>query len=137
MKSIILIFIVLFVSSCSVENSSEKYETADCFTAQNFSKLKEYIQATILTSGMGKYYVEYPPDKTQVNDGNKHLSKHPENVYDIFYNDSLNQIIFKSKNAEFGFMQNGALMGNKQKTETEQDLAENLFCYILVILNKK
>ena len=128
---------VFFISSCSVEKNPEITNAENCFSSLNFSIIKDHIQNVISISGMGKYYIEYPPDKSQINDGNKHPSKNPENVYDISYNDSLKRIIFKNDNNEFFFKQDEGLISRKQYSVAKQNLADNLFCYILDRSDKK
>ncbi|MDX2301773.1 MAG: hypothetical protein NW226_03190 [Microscillaceae bacterium] len=103
----------------------------NCFTPENFSQVKAYILERILYSGAGKFYVEYPPDPNAQHDGIKRPSAHPENVYDIFYENTSDQIVFKNAQKTFVFRDQEGLMQVESLSKQEQVLALNIFCHLL------
>ena len=106
-------------------------ENKDCFNPENFLKVKGYIVFRISVSGMGKFYEEYPPDSTRINDGIMRLSNHPDNVFDIRFDENTNQIVFKNGTIELDFHPTEGFINKENKTEIEKGLANDIFCYIL------
>jgi hypothetical protein len=132
MKKTILLILSLFVFIvCLAQTPSNNMENKDCFSPENFLKVKDYIIIRLSVSGMGKLYVEYPPDSTRINDGIMRPSNHPENVYDVRFDENTNQIIFKNENFEFYFHSKDGLVHNTNQAENERVLANDIFCYLL------
>jgi len=132
MKKVLLLSILLVsFMVCIAQSQSNKIENKDCFSPENFLKVKEYIILRLGVSGMGKFYVEYPPDSTQLNGGIMRPSNHPENVFDIHFDETTDQIVFENETFEFNFHSEEGLVYKKNQTEKEHCLANNIFCYLL------
>ncbi|MFC2092327.1 hypothetical protein ACFLSV_00365 [Bacteroidota bacterium] len=132
MKKVLLLSILLVsFTVCIAQTHSNKMENKDCFSPENFLKVKEYIILRLGVSGMGKFYVEYPPDSTRLNDGVMRPSNHPENVFDIRFDETTDQIVFENETVEFNFHSEEGLVYKKNQTEKEHCLANDIFCYLL------
>jgi DUF4097 and DUF4098 domain-containing protein YvlB len=117
--------------SGKTQNISKKPGHINCFSSENFTKVKDYIDSRILTSGMGKFYVEYPPDPEKINDGKMRSSNHPENVFDIHIDKATGQIVFENQRIKFVFHSTKGLISKKNRTKQDKKLAHEIFCYLL------
>ncbi|MFK7808238.1 MAG: hypothetical protein AB8F74_10600 [Saprospiraceae bacterium] len=99
-----------------------------CFSTTNWEKAKKLIDFRISVSGMGKFYVTYPPEENKINDGVKRLPKNPEDVYDVYEAFGGGVIVFKSPKHEFRFDKNQGLL---DASETDKSLAQKVFCYLV------
>jgi hypothetical protein len=137
MKKIILLSLILVsFSVCIAQTHIYKLDNKDCFNPENFLKVKEYILQRLLVSGMGKFYVEYPPDTTKINDGIMKPSNHPENVFDIRFDETSDQIVFESPTIYISFHSKDGFIHRMNITEREKLLANDIFCYLLDSINK-
>lgn len=100
----------------------------DCFSSENFEKVKKDIAFRVSVSGMGKYYITYPTEKGRIQDGVKRPAKNPDQVYDVYYEEDSQLIIFKSPKHHFSFHKKSGL---QQPDEVEKDLGMKLFCYLV------
>ncbi|MDQ3021646.1 MAG: hypothetical protein M3R36_13915 [Bacteroidota bacterium] len=71
MKIVLSLLFLVYISACSGDTETVNTRTKSCFSPKNFSQLIEYIQTRIKFSGIGKFYLKYPPDKTQPDDSIK------------------------------------------------------------------
>jgi len=131
------LLVLIMFSSCKTQENSGSTTSKDCYTAGSFAKLKDYIIERIKFSGSGKFYVEYPPDKEWVDDGIKRPSNHPENVYDVTYEKSVHQIHFENKMNKFIFLANDGLLLKKGRSNSDNDLANKIYCFLLDMAEKK
>ncbi|MEO8666178.1 MAG: hypothetical protein ABI462_11855 [Ignavibacteria bacterium] len=131
-----LLFLII-LSSCKTQENSGKINSKDCYTPASFSMLKKYIADRIATSGMGKFYVEYPPDPEWIDDGIKRPSKHPENVYDVTYNSTVDQIHFENKKNTFIFFSKEGLLLKMGRTNSDIDLANKIYCFMIDMAESK
>ena len=127
MKTSIFIIIIGLFLSChtSKPNSMNK----DCFSIKNFDKAKQYISYRKLVSSSGIFFLEFPADSLQINDGIKRPSNHPENIYKI---DVENEIItIKSKTNLFKIDQTTGLEISDELNSDEIKLANQIFCFLV------
>lgn len=127
MKTSIFIIIIGLFLSChtSKPNSMNK----DCFSIKNFDKAKQYISYRKLVSSSGIFFLEFPADSLQINDGIKRPSNHPENIYKI---DVENEIItIKSKTNLFKIDQSSGLENSESFKSDEIELANKIFCFLV------
>ena len=99
-------------------------ENHTCFSSENFAIVKAYIAYRILNSSTGThFYLEYPPSQ-EPSDGIKRPSKHPENVYNSYFDTDLNQIVFENKLFSHHFHAEKGLL-------TASEAGESIFCYLV------
>lgn len=96
---------------------NKKGNSESCFSTVNWEKAKELIDFRISVSGMGKFYVTYPPETTKFNDGNKRLATKPDDVYDVYMEFGAREIVLKSPNHEFRFDKEKGLLHADQVDE--------------------
>ncbi|MFT5262688.1 MAG: hypothetical protein ACI8YQ_001425 [Polaribacter sp.] len=124
--SIFLFFSLL--TCCVTQNKpNSNMKTKSCFSSESFEKLKKNIAFRISVSGMGKYYVTFPPEKGRVQDGVKRPAKNPDQVYDVYYEGDTQLIVFKSPKHHFSFHKESGL---QQPDEVEKGLGMKLFCHL-------
>jgi hypothetical protein len=136
MIRIIIFLISLNFVTVKTNMTEEIQDSKNCFNTGNFNKLKNYIETRILYSGMGKYYLEYPPDPDYINDGIMRLPNHPENVYDIYTIKNNEQIVFENKLRKFAFHSKKGLVNERRMVKKEKKLAHEIFCYLLQFCKK-
>ena len=111
-------------------------ETKSCYSAENFEKVKKYIAYRILNSSSGThFYLEFPVSQ-EPQDGIKRPSKHPENVYNIRFDEQYNHIIFENRTAEHSFLADAGLIAKKNSTENDQANAHAIFCHLVALAGK-
>ncbi len=132
-----VILFLISMLSCNTQDRSAKTLSKDCFSAESFFMLTEYISDRIKFSGSGKFYIEYPPDKTQFDDGIKRPSKHPENVFEVRNDETLDKIILESKSLEISFLSKTGLVLKKDHTPADHATANDIYCYLLGMASKK
>ena len=136
-----LIIALLLNNSCQHPKTISTMDSKNCFANENHVLVKEYIIERIKFSGMGKFYVEYPLPKNrgqEENPGNKKLPENIDNVYDVTFDESLNQIIFKNKPCMFVFKnEKGFVNVSPLVTANDDRLANELFCHLLSLAIKK
>lgn len=103
-------------------------KTTNCFSSENFEKVKDDIVFRISVSGMGKYYVPFPPEKERIQDGVKRPAKNPDQVYDVSYKEDSQLIVCKSPKHHFSFHKDSGL---QEASEVDEDLGMRLFCYLV------
>lgn len=116
--------------SCN-QNIAAIMDEKNCFSAENFLKVKGYVIYRTLVSSSGTFYYEYPIDETKVHDGIKRPSKHPENVYKLRFDKESNQIIIENKEFEFNFDSELGLVLKKNQTAKDNAFANDFFCHLL------
>ena len=141
LKKVFLFLSLLFFSACHRTQSPTSMKTNNCFNPENYTTVENYIAFRLSVSGMGKYYLEYPVPTEIIKDekpGNKKLPVHPENVYDIYIDKSAKQLVFENKPAKFIFdPQKGFLNQDQKFGEKESSLADDIFCHLLKLAEKK
>jgi len=127
---LLLLLLIAHTASCKAQNKYEKYEK-NCFTSNTFITVKTYILSEINHSSSGtKFYLEYPVDTNKVNDGVMRPSKHPENVFDIRFDEKTGQIIFNNKLHFYCFNETTGFVKQKEHKDADVQLANNIFCFL-------
>ena len=130
MNNYLLIFLFSSLLGCAPAVKSPPMANKDCYSPENFGRVKEYIAESISRSSMGtNFYLEFPVDSTRLNDRVKRPSNHPENVYDVLVDKRLDEVVCKSKRHVLRFQATG-LVTQTSSPET-QVLAAALFCHLV------
>jgi len=127
----LLVTLLLCCSLFHCTNMKTNNNTSNnCFSSDNFQQAVEIIEFRISVSGMGKFYITYPKEEGQKNDGRKRLPKNPDDVFDIYMDTDSKEIIMKSPKHHFRFH---AQKGLFDRQKVNNGLADELFCYLLKI----
>ncbi len=127
MKTNFFIIIIGLLLSCNTSKSNSMNK--DCFSNKNFEKAKDYISYRKLVSSSGFFFLEFPADSLQINDGIKRPSNHPENIYKI--DEENNIITIKSKSHLFKINQSSGLEISDEINSDEIKLANQIFCFLV------
>ncbi len=123
----ILLLCGLLTNCVTQKNTNQNMKTIDCFSSKNFEKVKNQIAFRISVSGMGKYYVTFPPEKGKVQDGIKRPPKNPDQVYDVYYIEETQFIVCKSPKHSFSFHKENGL---QRADNVDRELGLKLFCHL-------
>ena len=125
MKGVGIFVLLLFVHCKSTYTMS-----SSCLNPANFEKAAIYVQDRVLSSGTGIFFsLEYPEDKSQVYDGIKRPSNHPENMYRVHYEKKDACIILKGEAVLLSIKEDGYIFV-ENTAEKSQAWAEEVFCYL-------
>ncbi|TAE09021.1 MAG: hypothetical protein EAZ95_16520 [Bacteroidetes bacterium] len=133
LKRVIVCLAIGVLACCSPRRLME---TKSCYSAENFEIVKKYIAYRILHSSSGThFYLEFP-ESQEPQDGIKRPSKHPENVYNIRFEQARNEIVFKNGTVEHSFLADAGLLAKKNSTENDQATAHAIFCHLVALAGK-
>ena len=125
-----VLVLIILLHACKSTQKHQSMKT--CFTPENFNKVYDNVQHYNLISSSGTYYLEYPLDTTNIYDGIKRPSNHPENIYKVYtLSDGREHVVLKSSLRTFSFSIEG--LKEASLNETDKKLANEIFCHILYL----